>query len=98
MSQHDNLPVPEAAARDINSFEILRLWVAAGDQHVNLRSGVWEDPFIWGMMLADLARHIVNALEQDIGNAPSDTLQRIRAGFDAELDSPTDRPSAKPVS
>ena len=28
---------------------------------VDLRSGAWEDPFAWGIVLADLARHIVNA-------------------------------------
>lgn len=44
------------------------------------------------MMLADLAGHIANTFEQGSEVNRSETLRRIRAGFDAEMDSPTDQP------
>jgi hypothetical protein len=61
MAPIKHLEPPPAAQRDAASFELLRVWIAEQGQHVNLRSGVWEDPFAWGIVLADLARHIVHA-------------------------------------
>lgn len=85
------LDPPPAATRDKGGFELLRVWVAEAGQHVSLRAGTWEDPFAWGIVLADLARHIVNAEAQ--GNPGLDReayLERILEGFEAELESPTD--------
>ena len=79
------LDPPPAASRDKASFELLRVWVAEQGQHVSLRSGAWEDPFAWGIVLADLARHIVNAA----------FLERMLEGFQAEIDSPTDEPEGE---
>jgi hypothetical protein len=59
MAQNDQLLIPEAAKRDQKSFELIRVWVAENSQHVSLRAGVWKDP-AWGIMLADLARHIAS--------------------------------------
>ena len=61
MAENDQLIVPGAAKADAQSFELLRVWVANKGQHVSLRGGVWNDPAAWGLMLADLARHIVNS-------------------------------------
>ncbi|MDE1154884.1 MAG: DUF5076 domain-containing protein [Acidobacteriaceae bacterium] len=86
-----HLDPPPAATRDKASFELLRVWVAEAGQHVSLRSGTWEDPFAWGIVLADLARHIVNA--EAISNPKLDReafLERILEGFEAEIESPTD--------
>src|ERR1700688_3024428 len=55
------LELPPAAQRDKASFEVLRVWIAEQGQHVSIRSGAWEDPFAWGIVLADLARHITLA-------------------------------------
>lgn len=65
MPQTDQLLIPDAAKRDPKSLELLRVWIADNNQHVSLRTGVWDDPAEWGLMLADLARHIVNTYEQD---------------------------------
>lgn len=85
------LDPPPAASRDKASFELLRVWVAEQGQHVSLRSGTWEDPFAWGIVLADLARHIVNA--EALNNKAVDKeafLERMLEGFEAEIESPTD--------
>jgi len=62
MAQSDQLRVPEPARTDAKSFELLRVWIAHQDQHISMRVGVWKEPEAWGMMLADLARHIAAAL------------------------------------
>jgi hypothetical protein len=90
MAQADQLRVPESARTDPKSFELLRVWVAHQDQHITLRVGVWEDPTDWGVMLADLARHIANAFERAENRDPVKVLELIRSGFETEIQSPGD--------
>lgn len=83
------LNIPHPALSDAEAFEILRVWVAHKQQVVTIKTGIWEDPKIWGMMLADLAKHIALAFQQDEGRETDETLRLIRGGFDLELDHPT---------
>jgi hypothetical protein len=92
MATSDALTIPAAATKDEGSFELLRIWIANRGQHVSLKSGVWEDPFAWGIMLADLAGHIANSFDRQNPTERQEIVERIRAGFDAEMDSPTDQP------
>jgi hypothetical protein len=92
MARAKELLIPAAALEDPEVFEVLRVWVAKQGQHVSLDPGIWDDPFVWGMVLADLAGHIANAYEQMAGLDRADVLKRIKAGLDAELASPTDVP------
>jgi hypothetical protein len=86
------LPIPPVAQRDPKATELARVWAAEGAQHVSLRPDVWSDPAAWGILLVDLAKHVANALQEQSGRDPSDTLNRIRAGFDAEWSHATDEP------
>ncbi len=86
------LLVPPIAQRDPKAIELARIWAAEGGQHVSLRPDAWEDPAAWGILLVDLAKHVANALHEQSGRDRADTLQRIRAGFDAEWDHATDEP------
>jgi hypothetical protein len=91
MAANKALDPPPIVTRDKAAFELLRVWVAEQGQHVSLRSGTWEDPFAWGIVLADLARHIVNAealQRKDIDKEAF--LNRMLEGFNAEIESPTD--------
>ena len=92
MADPAELQKPDAASSDSNSLEVLRVWVAKGDQHVVLRTDVWQDPAAWGIMLIDLAKHIANAYEQAGGPDRAEALNRIKAGMDAEFAAPTDEP------
>ena len=96
MASSKYLDLPPAASRDNASFEVLRVWIAEKGQHVSIRSGAWEDPFAWGIVLADLARHIVNAEslhKKDLDQTAF--LERMLEGFQAEIDSPTDEPEGE---
>jgi hypothetical protein len=94
MGEHSRqLPIPGPAAKDAKAIEMVRVWATGGKQHVSLASGLWDDPANWGIMLVDLAHHIANAYEQSKGMARAGVLKRIRAGFDAEWQAPTDEPS-----
>jgi hypothetical protein len=86
------LAIPPVVRDDPASIEVLRAWVAHGGQHVSLNISVWRDPFVWGMFLVDLARHLANAYMQESGVEFDETLVRIKDGFLAEINSPTDFP------
>jgi hypothetical protein len=87
------LLIPERAARDPKAREILRFWAVDGEPHMAIRRGLCDDPFVWGIVIVDLARHVANAFELSEGMDRSTTLNRIKAGFDAEWNSPTDTPT-----
>ena len=96
MGANKNLSIPPVAQRDKASFEVMRVWIAEQGQHVSIRSGAWEDPFAWGIVLADLARHIAHAHElQNEGTDTNAFLQRLLEGFQAEIDNPTDEPEGE---
>ena len=96
MGSEKVLSIPSVAQRDKASFEVLRVWIAEQGQHVSIRSGAWDDPFAWGIVLADLARHIALAHEmQDEKIEKEAFLERLLEGFSAEIDSPTDEPEGE---
>ena len=95
MAHTDQLAIPAAARQDARSFELLRVWIAKEDQHVSLRAGAWKDPAAWGIVLADLAGHIANALEQTDALDREESLRQIEAAFLEELAKPTGEPSGE---
>jgi hypothetical protein len=95
MSFHDGqLPIPGAAIGDPKSFEMLRAWIASNGLHCSLNIGVWEsrpnieEPKAWGILLADVARHVADALTRQ-GKPKAETLAAIRGSFLVELDHAT---------
>jgi hypothetical protein len=96
MASTKYLDIPPAASRDHASFEVLRVWIAEKGQHVSLRSGAWEDPFAWGIVLADLARHIALAHQLQHPDTDIDAfVERMLEGFHAEIENPTDEPEGE---
>lgn len=87
----DELAPPAAVTTDPRSFEVARVWLAAGAPHVALRADVWPDPAAWGIVLVDLARHIALACHQSTDVALGDAFERILYGLRAELESPSER-------
>jgi hypothetical protein len=92
------LTIPDVAKTDTQSVEVLRVWLANQQQHITMRTAVFEDPAAWGLFLCDLARHIANAYNLEHGLNFEKTLARVRAGFNAEMDSPTDFPKGNIIT
>ena len=89
-TDHPNqLLIPPDAEGDGKASEVLRAWIAKGDLHCTLRPTIWPDAGNWGILLADAARHIAAAFQEHSGQSPIDSLSRIRALFNAELDTPS---------
>jgi hypothetical protein len=93
--RHDmkSLDIPPVAAANSESIELLRMWAFPHvGQQLILRHDVWKDAAAWGLALADVARHIARAHAQE-GKDEEQVFRRIVAGFQVEVDHPTDKPS-----
>lgn len=88
-------PIPEAAFHDENAVEMLRVWVASCGLHCSIKVGMYEEAYnvpeerVWGKILADVARHLANALESEYGTEAGSSLQEIRDNFNVELNKRT---------
>ena len=87
-------PPPETLT-DENAVEILRAFAARKKLHCSIRADAWEEVGWWGILLADVTRHVANALAEERGLDQHDSIKRIRELFDAELDNPTDTPTGR---
>lgn len=101
-NEPDELPLAAPVYAAKKAEECLRMWQTDGKLFVILRPSTFEDPFGWGIALADAAQHIARACTHDgalqregpdgevVIVSREEVVDRIREGFDAELDSPTD--------
>jgi hypothetical protein len=88
MPSFDALNAPPTALEN-GGIEVLRAAIVEGGLHVSLRRA-FDDPEAWGMLIADVARHVARIYATE-GNLPEEqTIERIRNIFDAEMDAPTD--------
>ena len=88
-----DLAVPSEVESDPKAREVLRAWVANGGLVCALRPEAWPDASSWGIVLADVARHVANAVRDLKGDEVAVTIERIRDLFNAELANPTDEPT-----
>ena len=92
----DALMIPPTALEQ-GGVEVLRAAIVDGGLHVSLRRA-FDDPEAWGMLIADVARHVARIYATE-GNFPEQqTLERVRAIFNAEMDSPTDPGTTSAIS
>lgn len=72
------LELPAEVLESEDAFELLRFWAVDGDDVVQLYVGSMgeEEPEMWGFILADIARHAIQALGQ---NDPSLDPESVRA-------------------
>ena len=88
-------PIPEAALRDKDAVEMLRVWIAEGQLHCSMKVGMYRESMnvpeerAWGMILADVARHLAMALEHGYEADKSEVIRKIRKSFLEELGDPT---------
>ena len=85
------LPIPPEAETATQAVEIFRGWIIDGPLQCSLLPTAWkDDPGTWGLLLADAAMHIANALEEECGLKRGNVIQEIKRIFIAELENPTD--------
>ena len=90
-----SISIPPAALEDEASVEMARVWVAKQGLHCVLNVGTYQDSGLreataWGVILADMARHISHALRDNGLEADSETaLAEIQKTIIRELDHPT---------
>ena len=90
----DALHVPPAAFEQ-GGVEVMRAVIVDGALHVSLRRA-FDDPEAFGMMIADITRHVGRIYADKFPE--EQTVERIRAIFDAEMDAPTDPGSTSALS
>ena len=82
----DALHVPPEAF-DKGGVEVLRAVIVEGALHVSIRRA-FDDPEAFGMMMADITRHVGRIYKDQFPE--EQTIERIRAIYDSEMDAPTD--------
>jgi hypothetical protein len=92
----DALHVPPAAF-ELGGVEVLRAVIVDGGLHISLRRA-FDDPEAWGMVIADIARHVARIYATEGKFKETETIERIRSLFNAEIDSPTDPGTTSAVS
>ena len=89
------LKPPPQAQRDPNALHMASIWIAEKGLHCALNIGVFDENArvdevrAWGIMLADIARHVSQALPHTDDGSERSILNRIWASFDEELSKPT---------
>jgi hypothetical protein len=89
----NELIIPPAAAEDPKSIEVMRCWVASKALHVSLKPETWPDPAAWGIVLADVIRHLADAYNKSYGKGKNGTIRQILSLQKSELNFPTDEPT-----
>ena len=92
----DALAAPPSALEHGGS-EVLRAAIAEGGLHVSLIRG-FDDPAVWGILLADIARHVSRIFAKEDGLDEDETTAAIRSMFNAEIDKATDLGTTSAVS
>jgi hypothetical protein len=90
------LVVPPAAQRDENAIQMLSAWIAESGLHCTLNIGMWEkdgqhEAPAWGILLADVIRHIANAMRDEYGTDVDKTIEVVVNSLQRELDNPTSK-------
>lgn len=88
-------PIPPAALRDVESVEMLRVWVAERELHCSVKIGMYRDGMgideeaAWGTIFADAIRHIAKALHPSSSENEGTAISNICSRLTDELGSPT---------
>jgi len=89
------LIIPPGAVTSLDSEEIIRAWRVGDGLHCSIAPSAWTKVEAWGLVFADLARHVADALHKAEGADVDDSIERIRTLFNAELRNPTDTPTGE---
>lgn len=89
MAIHER-PIPPEASDADEAHEVFRGWLIDKRFVCTLVPTAFKDPAVWGVLLADAAHHIANALAESENADRTAVLASITRAFDVEMRSPTD--------
>ena len=92
----DALHIPPAAMEQ-GGVEVLRAVIVDGGLHVSLRRA-FDDAEAWGMLIADVTRHIARIYANENVMSEDQVIERIRSIYDAEMDAPSDPGTTSAIS
>ncbi len=90
------LAVPPPALEH-GGYEVLRAVIVEGNLQVALRRA-FDEPETWGILLADIARHVGRIYALEAAMREDDVIERVWSMFEAEMDRPTDIGTTNAVS
>ncbi|VVE56073.1 hypothetical protein PCA20602_05070 [Pandoraea capi] len=91
-------PIPDAVLADNDAVEMLRVWTAEKAMYCSMKVGMYQETrqiseeAVWGVILADVARQVSDALQRAYPAAPgtqADSLAMVRDHFLNELRAPS---------
>ncbi len=92
----DALHIPPAVL-ERGGIEVLRAVIVDGDLHVSLRRA-FDDPEPWGMLIADVTRHIARIYATENKLTQDQVIERVRTIYEAEMERPTDLGTTSAIS
>ena len=92
----DALHIPPSAL-EAGGVEVLRAAIVDGGLHLSLRRA-FDDPEAWGMLIADITRHVARIYATESTLTEDKVIERVRSIYDAEMDSPTDPGTTSAIS
>jgi hypothetical protein len=95
-AKFEALAVPPPAL-ELGGYEVLRAAIAEGNLHVSLRRA-FDEPETWGILLADVARHIGRIYALEAGMREDEVVDKVWATFEAEMERPTDIGNTNAIS
>jgi hypothetical protein len=78
-----SIPVPIESAEQ--PLEMLSAWAANDSLYCSIRPDPWKGhPEYWGIVLADVAKHVANAIKEESGAEAAATIALIQSLFNKE--------------
>ena len=87
----NEMTIPEAALRDDKAVELLRAWIAERRLQCSSKVGLYHDRKdfsegeVWGVILADVTRHVAMAMEAAHSSDRAQVIREIRENYLKEL-------------
>jgi hypothetical protein len=91
------LPAPHGAEQSPDGLELLSVWYIDNRPYVSVKAGAWKDPAAYGMLIADVARHVAHAHGSMEGQDTKEVLQRMLEGFSIQIDDPSHEAEGKVI-
>jgi hypothetical protein len=82
-TKFDALAVPPPALEH-GGYEVLRAAIANEQLHVSLRRA-FDEPEVWGILLADVVRHIGRIYARDTSPREDEVVEKVYAMIEAEM-------------